>query len=433
MPAMCQYRAVNIKNSSYLFIAGLLYLISSIPALAQDSSPYEREYPVLDYGREQLQDVVTGLQGRIDRGELVMEYDSRRGYLDAALEALNISPSSQLLVFSRTSLQQPLISPQTPRAIYFNDDVYVAWVQESGLLEIAAMDPEIGPVFFTLSQLESERPQFNREFRTCLRCHDSLSLTGGGTPRFMMSSNYTGVAGQLVSHEGSIMTTSRTPISSRWGGWYVSGYHGEQRHLGNLLIRTADDIADENLARMGNRQDVSGLTDTGPYLTPYSDIVALLVIEHQVEVQNQIARTNFYARTLLDEADVLSAAEVEQGLQLLSEELLQSLFMVGQPPLTDSIEGTSGFAQTFMANGRKDEQGRSLKDLELQQRLFKYPLSYQIYSKAYAGLPGRVKEIITVRIEEILSSEYSEPDYSHLRTEDKQAISEILAATGWQD
>ncbi len=410
----------------------LLAALVSLPLSAQDSSPYEREYPVMNYGAAQLQDVVTELQARIDNGEFTLEHNSSRGYLDATLAALNINLASQLLVFSRTSLQQHLISPQVPRAIYFNDDVYVAWVQESGLLEIAAMDPNIGPVFFTLSQFETERPQFNREFRTCLRCHDSLSLTGGGTPRFMMSSNYTGVAGQLVSHEGSIMTTSRTPISSRWGGWYVSGFHGEQRHLGNVLVRKAEDIADENLAETGNREDISELTDTSPYLTPYSDIVALLVIEHQVEVQNLIARTNFYARTLLDESDELDASEVNEDLQELSEELLQSLFMVGQPSLLDAIEGTSGFADAFVATGRKDEQGRSLKDLDLQQRLFKYPLSYQIYSAAYAGLPDQIKTIIAARMEAILSGESNEATYAHLGAEDKQAITEILAATDWQ-
>ena len=246
--------------SKISFLCSLfLVLFSPQVLLGQNDSPYEREYSVMNYGSAQLRDAVTALQARMNAGEVSLEFNAERGYLDAALDALGISSTSQLLVFSRTSLQQPLISPQSPRAIYFNDSTYVAWVQESGLLEVATMDPNLGPVFFTLGQIESEKPQVNREFRTCLRCHDSLSLTGGGTPRFMMSSNYTGVAGQLVSHEGSIMTTSRTPLSSRWGGWYVTGFHGEQRHLGNVFIQTADDISDENLAATGNRESLEGL------------------------------------------------------------------------------------------------------------------------------------------------------------------------------
>ena len=419
------------KKIAGILIFPILVLVNLVPMLAQDDSPYEQEYRVMNYGSAPLQDVITELQAQIDSGEVSLGFDSQRGYLDATLAALDISTTSQLLVFSRTSLQQSLIAPQTPRAIYFNEDVYVAWVQGSSLLEIASMDPNLGPVFFTLNQIESGNPQFNREFRSCLRCHDSLSLTGGGTPRFMMSSNYTGVAGQLVSHEGSIMTTSRTPISSRWGGWYVTGFHGEQRHLGNILVQTAADIADENLARMGNRENLSMLAEIEPYLTPYSDIVALLVIEHQIEVQNKIARTNFQARTLLEKKEGLEEGEVARGLEVLGEELLQSLFMVGQPPFVDVIEGTSGFAEAFEGAGRKDGQGRSLWDLDLKQRLFKRPLSYQIYSNAYAGLPPQIQEIVAARMGEILSVVNNENTYAHLSDEDKQVIREILSATNW--
>ena len=422
---------MSISKISFL-CSLLLVFFSPRVLLAQNDSPYEREYPVMNYGSAQLQDVVTELQARMDAGEVSLTFNAERGYLDAALDALGISSTSQLLVFSRTSLQQPLISPQSPRAIYFNDSTYVAWVQESGLLEVATMDPNLGPVFFTLGQIESEQPQFNREFRTCLRCHDSLSLTGGGTPRFMMSSNYTGIAGQLVSHEGSIMTTSRTPISSRWGGWYVTGFHGEQRHLGNVFIQTADDISDENLATTGNRESLEGLPQIEPYVTPYSDIVALLVIEHQIETQNKIARTNFYARTLLDEQE-LSGAEVAEALDVLAEELLESLFMVGQPSLIDTVEGTSGFTAEFESSGPKDSQGRSLRDLDLQQRLFKYPLSYLVYSSAYKSLPQQIKERVAARMEEILTSNGSNDDYKHLSSEDRRAISEILIETNWSD
>ena len=422
---------MSISKISFL-CSLLLVFFSPRVLLAQNDPPYEREYPVMNYGSAQLQDVVTELQARMDAGEVSLKFNAERGYLDAALDALGISSTSQLLVFSRTSLQQPLISPQSPRAIYFNDSTYVAWVQESGLLEVATMDPNLGPVFFTLGQIESEQPKFNREFRTCLRCHDSLSLTGGGTPRFMMSSNYTGIAGQLVSHEGSIMTTSRTPIRSRWGGWYVTGFHGEQRHLGNVFIQTADDISDENLATTGNRESLEGLPQIEPYVTPYSDIVALLVIEHQIEIQNKIARTNFYARTLLDEQE-LNGAEVEEALDVLAEELIESLFMVGQPSLIDTVEGTSGFTAEFESSGPKDSQGRSLRDLDLQQRLFKYPLSYLVYSNAYKSLPQQIKGRVAARMEEILTSNGSNDDYKHLSSEDRQAISEILIETNWSD
>ena len=137
--------------SKISFLCSLfLVLFSPQVLLGQNDSPYEREYSVMNYGSAQLRDAVTALQARMNAGEVSLEFNAERGYLDAALDALGISSTSQLLVFSRTSLQQPLISPQSPRAIYFNDYTYVAWVQESGLLEVATMDPNLGPIFFTL-------------------------------------------------------------------------------------------------------------------------------------------------------------------------------------------------------------------------------------------------------------------------------------------
>lgn len=397
---------------------------------AQDNSPYEREYPFIGYGSVPLEDSISKLQARISASEVKLQFHEQRGYLDSILEVLNISDTSQILVFSRTSVQQPLISPQTPRAVYFNDEIYVGWVQESGALEIASMDPNLGPVFFTLKQAEVEQPVFNREYRQCLRCHDSLSLTGGGTPRFMMSSNYTGLAGQLVSHEGSIMTTSRTPIKSRWGGWFVTGSHGKQMHLGNVFVQKADDVSDENLIKSGNRLSLSDLTNLERYITPYSDITALMVIEHQIEVQNMIARVNFYARTLLA-SNQSNIADTEEELLLLSEELVRSLFMVGQPELIDPIEGNSGFAEYFISIGKKDSLGRSLRELDLNTRLFKYPLSYLIYSEAYSALPIQIKVIIANRIQEILSPYYEDDAFIHLSDGDKKNISEILADTNF--
>lgn len=414
----------------YRFPSILATLLFTGLLVAQDNSPYEREYPLIGYGSVPLEDSISKLQARIFADAVKLQFHEERGYLDSILEILNISDTSQILIFSRTSLQQPLISPQTPRAVYFNDEIYVGWVQGSGMLEIASMDPNLGPVFFTLRQTEAQQPVFNREYRLCLRCHDSLSLTGGGTPRFIMSSNYTGISGQLVSHEGSIMTTSRTPIKNRWGGWFVTGLHGEQRHLGNVFIQSSDDLSDENLVKSGNRQTLSDLINLDNYLTPYSDIVALLVVEHQIEVQNMIARVNFLSRVILAEKNK-DIIEVKKELLALSDDLLRSLLMVNQPELIDTIEGSSGFAKTFVSLGLKDSEGRSLRDLDLETRLFKYPLSYLIYSDAYKALPEQVKEIIGRKIRDVLSADYEVSNFEHISKADKVAILEILADTNF--
>ena len=399
-------------------------------ANAQHALLYDDEYEVIEYGTSDLQDIVSRLQERIIAKEATLSFSTDRGYLDSVLQELNISSTSQILVFSKTSLQQPLISPETPRALYFNDEVYVGWVQGSGILEVASMDPDLGPVFFTLEQKESETPVFNREYELCLRCHDSLSLSGGGTPRFIMSSNYTGILGQLVSHEGSVMTTSRTPIRSRWGGWFVSGLHGEQKHLGNVIIESAADLSDERLATSGNLFSIAEVSNLAPYISPFSDIVALMVIEHQIEVQNEIARVNFQSRTLLAD-DEINDIELNDELLSIAEGLIDSLFMTGQPEFLARINGTSGFSENFMSRGKKDSQGRSFRELDLSKSLFKYPFSYLIYSDAYASLPKKVREIIAQRIKEVLSPEYSGDFYPHISSSSKIIIAEILDDTGF--
>ena len=413
--------------TSHVLLGSCLILVLGT-ANGQSSLSYEREFPSIGYMSAELEDAIARLQAGLNSGVVTLDFNQERGYLDAVLQALEIDSSSQLLVFSKTSLQQHLISPATPRAIYFNDEVYVAWIQDSQVLEIASMDPNLGPVFYTLNQQESEQPNFERQLHQCLRCHDSYTLTGGGIPRFMMSSGYTGRQGQLISHEGNVLTTSRTPVQSRWGGWFVTGSHGEQLHLGNALIETAADLEIENLAKTGNVLDLSSLTDTEPYISAYSDIVALLVIEHQIEVQNLITYVNYHARVAL-ENEALSTQEVQVEIETLSEELVQSLLMVGQPAFNSSITGVSGFAEMFGELGPRDAQGRSLRDLDLTTRLFKYPLSYLIYSDAFAALPQQVKDTVSIRISAVLLGRDASADFDHLTAPDRRAIIDILNAT----
>ena len=208
----------------------------------------------------------------------------------------------------------------------------------------------------------------------------------------------------------------------------MTGTHGDQLHLGNALVETAADLQEEKLASSGNILNLDALTDTAPYLTPYSDIVALLLIEHQIEVQNLITRVNYLTRTVLEnEPEGSAAARTE--IESLSEELLRSLFMVGQPAFTSPIAGVSGFTEMFQQLGPQDSQGRSLRALDLKTRLFKYPLSYLVYSEAFAALPVQVKQLIARRIGEVLQGKDNSADFAHLNVQDRRAIMEILNAT----
>ena len=103
--------------------------------------------------------------------------------------------------------------------------------------------------------------------------------------------------------------------------------------------------------------------------------------------------------------------------------------MVGQPALSSTIAGVSGFTERFNDLGPKDSQGRSLRELDLTHRLFKYPLSYLVYSEAFAALPQQVKNIVSNRINEVLLGREDSADFAHLTEQDRRAIIEILNAT----
>ncbi len=426
------------KKVSLGFLALPVFLI---PALvwALQQLPYDREYEAIGYASSTPTDAVTRLQQKVHAGEVELQFDAESGYLASLLDQLEIPVSSQMLVFSKTSFQTGLISSRTPRAIYFNDKVYVAWVQDSPVLEISALDPDLGPVFYTLDQIPSPLPSFKRETFLCLRCHDSYSLTGGGVPRYIMGSGFASPSGQLVSHEGWHLTTDQTPLNRRWGGWYVTGTHGEQVHMGNLIPGDAVEAAQMDLVMGGNLTDLEALIDTTPYLGRTSDIVALMVIEHQVHIQNLITRVNYEIRTVLQreilrnresgrELDFRSPATLER-IESVAEPLVRAMLFVDEAPLAGPIVGPSGFAGEFVRPGPWDGQGRSLRQLDLTARLFRYPLSYLVYSEAFDALPDLAREYIYRRLSEVLGGQDESEAFAHLSVGDRLAIRKILEET----
>ncbi len=393
-------------------------------------------------------DPVAVLDARIEAGEATLTSDGEHGYLPALLDALGIPLSSQGLVFSRTSLQTDRITPWSPRALYFNDDVYVGWVRDSPILEIASIDPDEGAVFYTVAQDGGQRPIFRRETTTCLMCHESRSVTGG-VPGVIMRSVLTDRMGYVVGsiQEGS--TTDRTPFAERFGGWYVTGTHGEPGHAGNvqspLLSHEVSDVPrylrDFDLNAGGDVTDLSDRFDTAPYMSAESDLVALLVFNHQVRVHNVI----ILARQGTEEALADQAARLQSSgepapdsgmlpatadrIEAAVDRLLREMLMWREAPLNGPVAGTTSFAGDFVARGPRDDEGRSLRDLELNRRLFRYPLSFLIYSDAFRALPELVKDRFYRRLDAVLTgSDRTEP-FEHLDDDDRRAIREILRAT----
>ena len=179
--------------------------------------------------------------------------------------------------------------------------------------------------------------------------------------------------------------------------------------------------------------------DPGAYLTPHSDLVALMVLEHQAEMHNRLTAANYQTRLAHRDADVLNDLDnVPRGrltegtarrVDSAAEQLVQYLLFCGETRLTGELKGTSRFATEFAARGPRDSKGRSLRDFDLKTRLFKYPCSYLIYSAAFDALPASVKERVYRRLWDVLSGKETGKEYAHLTAEDRRAIREIVSAT----
>lgn len=419
---------------SRAWLIGLGCLLASATARGGEL-PFEGE--PIRYLSAQADDPITRLQRKIDHGKVTLTFNDKRGYLDSVLEALKVPASSQLLVFSRTSFQRQRIAPETPRAVYFADDVYIGWVQGGDVIEVSAVDPTLGATFYLLPQEKESKPIFQRQTHDCLQCHSSAKTQE--VPGHLVRSVYPDESGTPIFNAGTFLSSHESPLKERWGGWYVTGKHGSQRHMGNVFVSDAKkpDVLDTNAG--ANVQSLAKLVDTSPYLRPSSDIVALMVLEHQTQMHNLIAAANYHTRLALHYENGINEAlgrppgtmseTTERRIHAAGDRLLRYLLFADEAQLSDRIEGSPEFGRKFAALGRRDRQGRSLRDFDLKQRLFRYPCSYLIDSEAFDKLPEPVKAYVLDRLHRVLTGRDSSAEFAHLSDEDRKAILEILLDT----
>jgi len=380
------------------------------------------EDPAIAYSSAPVDNVVEQLNRRLQAGSERLAFQGRSGYLQSALDALRLEIDSQLLVFSNASLQGRLVNPASPRALFFNDRVVLAWVRDGELLEAAAHDDKQGIVFYALEQRPAERPTFKREFR-CLGCHmagDTL-----GVPGLLMFST---TAATVDRPMRVAATDQRSPLAERWGGWFVTGDTGRPQHLGNQVPALGGHPR-------GALASVAGLFDADGYRGTSSDIAALLTFSHQTHMINLLTRASWEARAA-DPAlhpGVPAAPDqtqlVEAFMRGIAEEVVDYLLFVDEAPLANPAAGRSGFSERMSARGPRDRRGRSLYELDLTRRLMKYPCSYLIYSPAFDALPPLAKEPIYRRMWQVLGGEVREPRYRSLSLADRRAVVEILRDT----
>lgn len=391
--------------------------VAAVSAQFSDSFVASRDNPAIAYSTGSVSDRVASLNRRILDGQARLTFDERGGYLRSVLDALDVPVESQVATFARNSFQADLIGLENPRTLYFSDSVAVGWVRGADLLEVAAQDPRQGAIFYTIEQKRADRPQFTRNDQ-CLACH--LSWDTLGVPGFFLMSTLT-VPDDKNTYASGFSSDHRKDFDTRWGGWYVTGNIGSLVHMGNVPVSRTDQPARAGarpLKSLDERFDIRGFPSHG------SDVVALMVLDHQAHMMNLITRMGWEAR-LAAAGDARQTARVDEA----AVDLVDYMLFVYEAPLTGAVRGTSGFAEKFAGLGPVDSHGRSLRQLDLDRRLLKYRCSYMIYAEAFDGMPSLAKDAVYRRLWHVLSGQERSKPYAQVSLADRRAIVEILRET----
>lgn len=464
LPHIFSARKRPATATTWLLVAIALVIgVAALPALAQIAVRNQGYIPYSDapiyYRSQDLSDPVALLQKQIEAGKVSLTYDPDHGYLKSVLALLNVPVDSQTLVFSKTSFQYPKISPDHPRALYYNDDVYVGAVHQGNAIEIVSFDPKQGAIFYLVDEKKTDKPVFQRAELDCTQCH--IAAGTRGVPGVLLRSVFPTQTGTLTPRSPSYITDQESPLKQRFGGWYVNG-ELSKISMGNAAVT---DIPAADAPRVpGTTPTLSPLTtsyDPAAYLAPGSDQVALLVLTHQAQMHNLITLTNYQTRLALhaltrDPAAnpvKVSGTEGATALDALPEatqvrirkpadQLVRFLLFANETPLgldAKKAIASSSFAREFAARGLRDSKGRSLRDFDLNNRIFKFPCSYLIYNAAFDTLPEPAKGYVYHRLLAVLSGQDQSPDFANLSAKDRQAILSIILETKpglpaeWQD
>jgi hypothetical protein len=395
------------------WIGLLLVTAAALVMAARVMTSGQNTYAAIDYATRPTTDRVAKLSESLATGGRQLQRDARTGYLGPVLDALGVPVASQLLVFSKTGVQRAHTGPHDPRAIFFDDSVAVGYLPGAPVIEIAAHDPQQGVIFYTVDQ-SSPAPVFIRQ-TSCLTCHQSESTLN--VPGVIAHSNAVDVEGNVLAQLGGNDVDHRTPHPDRWGGWYVTSdgsatQYAQRAHAGNITFSGRGNTSNEVFIEWLNSSP-----ESRGYISGSSDISALLVFDHQMHAINLLTKLNWESR-------------VSPGtIAPLVDELADYLLFVGEVPPSVALLPSPGFAKALEARIPKDRQGRSFGQLDLVNRMMRYPCSYMIYAAAFDGLPAPAKGAVYRRMLEILSGNDTRPAYKQLSAADRRAVIEILRDT----
>jgi hypothetical protein len=372
-------------------------------------------------------DPIARLDRQLQKGQTTLEYRPGWGYLESVLGHLDVKSDSQILVFSKTSFQADRIGPKKPRALYFNDDVAVDYVPGGPVLEFIGVDPGQRINFYTLDVTKSDKPHFELQDQKCNNCH-----AAGAISRLEIQSTIPEADGTpfvVIGGTQPIDTDHRSPLEKRWGGWYVTGTHGSQHHMGNAVAPDLFHPFDLETEGTQNRTSLDDKIDTTKYLAPTSDIVALMTIEHQTRMTYLICNVSRLFNAALAPGAGGVTARTAPALNAAVDEMVTYMLFADETTLTDPVKGVAPFTMTFTARGPRDSQGRSLRDFDLKSRMFKYPLSYMIYSDLFDHMPELARQHVYRRLYDVLTGKDTSAPFARLSEVDRLAVLQIVRET----
>lgn len=434
--AGCKLRKCRSFRSS-LMRSHLLLLALLPPLLAGAEDAYEQA-PIF-YSATRPNDAAMRLERLQEQGKASIDRSTHWTALHSLLKHFGIPESSQVMVFSKTSKQNDLISPATPRVIYFGDEAYVGY-SVGGAMEVSTIDPKLGPIFYLADpDTPPEQPlRFVRD-QSCLSCHGGPFSPD--VPGLLVRSVCPDDSGHPIMSQGSRVVDTTTPFEDRWGGWYVTGRHGSLVHQGNVVAKENGESVALDLKPGQNLTSLDDLFDTSPYPRKTSDIVALMVLEHQTSTQNALTKANHAA---LRAMHMQQSLQKELGEPLLpeptgtarriidhcAEDVLDALLFKDEAALPEGgIEGSAEFQTAFVEQAKRSRDGRSLKDFQLLTRLFKYRCSYLIHGITFRHLTPPLKQTVLAKLWQVLQGKEPTQRYDYLGGSECQHISRILVET----
>jgi hypothetical protein len=388
-----------------------------------------------DYSDAVSTDAFAKLSADWESGKKPWPEDDPLEVLRVVLKELGIPEESQGLVYSKTSKQNNLINPRNPRSVFFGDNAYVGYVP-GGSIEVAAIDPVIGPVFYLLHLDRENVSERVVRSNTCLQCHGTSRTEL--VPGLLVRSVYVNDEGHPLLGAGTFLTTHSSPLKERWGGWYVTGMHGEDRHMGNTISTELDDGGVEFDFEAGaNWESLEGKIDTSKYLQPTSNIVSLMVLEHQCKMENLLTKASLEYRRLVylqkainPDADVArSDGMAARASKDLAEQILKYMLFTDEVDLGEGVEGDGAFEAAFEKLGPVSSEGDSLREFRLYGRLFKNRCSYMIHSNSFEALPDAVRVPVLTRLWEVMSGKDESEEFENLGRSEKKRILEIVKDT----